>query len=146
MVADALHHCRGTGIPHAEALPGHAVYESLAAGGSVQGHIADDDVLGCLEAAAPGRIYNQLAAGKALAEIVVALSRQLQRQPPGDERTEGLAARTSAQHPVEIFLQIISQDSGNLASQNGAQRPIGVRHVYLQASSLSGLDVFLQLF
>ena len=49
-----------------------------------------------LKGAVLGRIDNQLAAGQALAEIVVGVALQLQGQPLGDEGAEGLAAAAGA--------------------------------------------------
>ena len=51
----------------------------------------DDDVLIRLECRCLGRVHRQLAAGQPLAEVVVGVPFQLQGQPPGNERAEGLA-------------------------------------------------------
>ena len=45
VVADAFDHRGGAGIAHREALAGHAVEEGLAAGGAVEHHVADQDIL-----------------------------------------------------------------------------------------------------
>ena len=92
VLTDALDDCRRAGIAYAEALAGNAVDERLAACRAVKGDVADDDVFLRLEAAALGRIDGQLAAGKSLAELVVAVAAQLHGQAVRNERTEALTA------------------------------------------------------
>lgn len=45
MIAAPLHNSERSGVPHTEALRRLSAEESLAAGGSVQTHVADDDVV-----------------------------------------------------------------------------------------------------
>ena len=114
MVAHALHHSGGAGVADAEALPGAAVDEGLAAGGPIEGHIAHDDVLPWLKPASPRRgMQNQLAAGEALAESVVAVPLQVQRQPPGDKCPEGLPAAAAAGDDIAVLRQAVSAGSGD---------------------------------
>ena len=44
VVAHALDHRVHAAVAHAEALAGHAADVGLAAGGAIEGHVADDDV------------------------------------------------------------------------------------------------------
>ena len=115
MVAHALHHSGGTGVADAEALSGHTVDEGLAAGGSIESHVAHDDVLPRLKPGPPRRrMQNQLAAGEALAESIVAVPLQVQRQPPGDKCPEGLPAAAAAGDDIAVLRQAVFAGSGDL--------------------------------
>ena len=61
-------------VADAEALARHAADVGLAAGGPVEGDVADDDVLLRDERAARRRIDDDLAAGQPLAEVVVGVA------------------------------------------------------------------------
>ena len=74
VVADTFHDDVRTGIAHAESLARNAGNKSAAACRAVERDIADDDVFGSLERAGAIREDDQSAAGKPLAEIVVAVS------------------------------------------------------------------------
>ncbi len=119
MVAHALHHCRGAGISDAEPLPGHAAYKCLATGGAVECHISDDNILLGLKLHGPGRIHDQLAAGQALAEIVVAVPHQFQGQPSGDKGAEALAAAAAAAYHKGVLRQSLRIPPGDLGSEDG---------------------------
>src|SRR5262249_5121737 len=111
VVADTLDHRRHAAVPHAEALAGEPAEKHLAAGGAVERHVADDDVVLGLEGRAAARIDDHPPAGEALAEVIVgvafALDRHALRQPgtealpggPGELDADGLggeALRTVA--------------------------------------------------
>ena len=80
VVAHTLDNGHSAGVAHAEALAGHAVDKGLAAGSAVQRHVADNDILAAVKGDFLGRIHDELAAGQALAEIVVGVAHQFQRQ------------------------------------------------------------------
>ena len=84
VVANALHNGGGTAVAHGEALTGHAGNERLTAGSTVQGHVAGDNVLFRLKGDALGRAHDDLAAGQALAHVVVAVAHKVQCQAVGD--------------------------------------------------------------
>ena len=56
-----------------------------------------------------GRIDDQLAAGKALAQVVVAVALQLQGQPLGDEGTKALSAAAVAVDDEGILRQAVAE-------------------------------------
>ena len=59
---------------------------------AVQCHVADDDVLAAVKGGVLRRVDDELAAGQTLADVVIRVSDQLERQALGDERAEALAA------------------------------------------------------
>lgn len=79
VVADALHNGGRAGIAYAEAFARNTGNEGAAARCAVERDIADDDVVGRLKRAGPIRKNDQSAAGKALAEVVVAVALERKR-------------------------------------------------------------------
>ncbi len=71
VVADAFDDGLGAAVPYAEALAGPSAEKGLAAGGAVEGHVADDHVLGGHEAGVFRREDRHESARKALARVVV---------------------------------------------------------------------------
>ena len=143
MVAHALYNGGRAAVAHAEALAGHAGDERLAAGSAVQRHVAGDDVLLGLEVDALRRAHDDLAAGKALAHVVVAVAHQLQRQAIGDKGTKALAACTGAVHGVHIVRQVVAVFAGDLAAKDGTKGAIHVGNI--QADALGSLAAQLEL-
>jgi hypothetical protein len=62
MIADALDHGVNTAVANAEAFTRDSVNIGFAAGGSVEGDVADDYILFRFEGCAWGRVDNDLAA------------------------------------------------------------------------------------
>ncbi len=140
MIADALHNGRSAGVAHAEALARHAVDERLAAGSAVQRHVADDDIVLMDKLAGLGRIHDDLPAGEALAEIVVGVTLQFQRQPLGDEGAEGLAAAAVALDRVGVITQAVAVEPGDLTAEDGAEGAVGGGHLQLDVHGLALLE------
>ena len=145
VVAHAFHYCRTAGVADSKAFSRHAVHENLSACGSVKGHVSDDDVILCGKTASLRRVDDQLSAGEAFSEIVVAVSDQLQSQSFGNERAEALSAGAVAADAEGIVLQGGTEFSGNLRSQNGSEGTVGVGHVNLHAAAASRFQSFGKL-
>ena len=88
MVADALHNGGRAGIAHAEAFARNTGNKGAAARCAVERDIADDDVVSRLKRAGPIRKNDQSAAGKALAEVVVAVALERKRYALRQKRAE----------------------------------------------------------
>ena len=95
MVADALDHCGGTRVAHAEALADEAAEEDLATGGAVADHVAGDRVLLGGELGAAIGSNDDTPAGQALGDVVVGVTLEPQRDPGRHERAEALAGRAA---------------------------------------------------
>src|SRR5690606_32129706 len=98
VVADAFHHRDRAGVADREALAGHAPEVALALDRAIEHGIADDDRL---LRDGPGflrRADDDAPAGEALADIVVGLADQLERDPAREERGEPLACRARPLH------------------------------------------------
>ncbi len=94
MVAGAFHHRGGAGVAHAEALAGAARAVELAARGAVEAGVAHDRRVARDVARGDRRVQHQLAAGHALADVIVgiALEHELEAAGiPGPEALPGVA-------------------------------------------------------
>ena len=129
VIAAALDHRNGTGIPYAKALAGNAVYKGLAAGRTVKGNVADYYVFLRRKAAFFVRLYYKLAARKSLTEVVVAVAGQLNGQSLGDKRAEGLSARTRAVYRIGIVIEGIAEALCDLGAENGAEGSVNARNL-----------------
>jgi hypothetical protein len=124
MVAHALHNGSCAGVAHAEALTGYAVDERRAARSTVQCHVADDDVLAAVKGGVFRRVDDELAAGQTLADVVIRVADQLERQALGDERAEALAAVAVADDMERVVGQRVAEPGGDLAANDRAERAV----------------------
>lgn len=108
MVADAFDDGTDAAVADAEAFTGCAVDVGFAAGGTVEGDVADDDVIFGREYRFPRRRYDDLAARQAFAQVVVGIAFQGQRQATRDEGAEALAGRADEGQDDRVFGQAFS--------------------------------------
>ncbi len=93
--------------------PATPLMKALPRGGAVEGHVADDHiVLAGIERAVLRGIDDQLAAGEALAQVIVGVALQLQGQSLGDEGAEGLAAAAVAVDDIGVVRQGVCRGAG----------------------------------
>ena len=83
----------GAGVADAEPLADPAAEEDLARRGAVGDHVAGDDLLVGLERRRPVGPHDDPAAGQALADVVVGVALEPQRDAARHERAERLAGR-----------------------------------------------------
>ncbi len=95
VVADALDDQRGPGVAHREPLADPAAQEHLAGGGAVADDVAGDDLLVRRERRGPVGPDDHPAAGQPLADVVVGVALQAQRDPApaGTRRTTARPSR-----------------------------------------------------
>src|SRR5699024_7545595 len=91
VVADPLDHRGGAGVAHAEAFPDQAAEPDLTGGGPVPDHVPGDDVVLGDPAGVPRRVHHDPATGQTLAEVVVGVADQPERQATRDEGAEALS-------------------------------------------------------
>ena len=96
MVAGAFDHRDRAGVAHREALAGDALEIGLAGDRAVEHGVADDDVLGRLARCFRRLAHDDAAARQALADIVVGVAGQLQRDAARQEGAEALAGGAAA--------------------------------------------------
>ncbi len=93
VVAGALDDGQRAAVADAEPLAGAAAEEGPAAGRAVERDVADEDVVLGDERRDLGREDDDLAAGEPLADVVVGVALERQRDPPRHEGAEALAGR-----------------------------------------------------
>ena len=89
----------GPGIAHREALAGDASGKQMPAGRSVQAGVAHDDGFIGDEARIARMLQNDLAAGHALADVIIGIALQVQMQAAGIPDTEALTRRCRSTGP-----------------------------------------------
>src|SRR5690606_4987422 len=99
--------------------------EQATASGAVQAGVADDGRILCLERAAGRRGDHQLAAGHALADVVVGITLQAQMQTTGVPHAEALARRAlEAEGDRRILHALIAVAPGDLAGDPRTDRAV----------------------
>ena len=91
VVAHALDDRGSAGVAHGESFAGHAAEVGFAAGGAVEADVAEEDIFLGDELRFARVIQNQPAAGKTLADVIVAVAFEFQRHALGQERAEALS-------------------------------------------------------
>ena len=93
VVADAFDDRGGAAVADREALTRHPAHEDLAAGRTVERDVTDDDVVLGLEGRFPGRTHRHESARQTLAEIVVRIAFEIERDSRREPRSKTLARR-----------------------------------------------------
>ena len=127
VVADAFDDRVGAAVAHGEPLGGAAAEQGRAAGGAVQAHVADDDVFLRDERGGPRRVDDEPAAAEALADVVVGVAFELQRDALGEEGAEALAGRAGELEVDRVVgQQVDAVPLGDLVAEDGADGAVGV--------------------
>ena len=79
MIAQTFHNRTGAGVAHGKPLTGLATEVGFATGCPVQGHVADNDVVGGDEGRSAGRIHHDAPTGEPFANVVVGIAFQFER-------------------------------------------------------------------
>src|SRR5206468_6315323 len=91
VVPGSLDHRQSAAVAHREALARHAAEVGLAAGGAVEHHVADEDVLLGHEGRLAGRVDDDLAAREPLGDVIVGIALEGEGDPAREEGPEALA-------------------------------------------------------
>ena len=127
VVADALDHRGRAGVAHAEALAHDTADEHLAVGRAVEDHVARDDVLLGHELRDARRAQHQRAAREALAEVVVGVALEPQRDAARHERAEALPGRAAERDVDRAVGQALAAPTPRqLGAEHRADRAVGV--------------------
>src|SRR6185503_715174 len=122
---------------HREPLAGDAAEVALAGNGAVKHGVADDDALLRHDPRVGIRPHDQLAAGEALADVVVALADEIERDTVGEPRAEALPGRALEGQPDGIVRQSgMAVAPGHLAGERRTGRAVAVADRQLVAHRL----------
>jgi hypothetical protein len=88
VVTNTLNDGSGARVSDSETLCSHSTEEAGPASSAVQTHIADENILFCLENGSTRRVNDQAATGEALSNIIVGIAFEFQSNAWGKEGTE----------------------------------------------------------
>mmetsp|Transcript_213 Transcript_213/g.556 ORF Transcript_213/g.556 Transcript_213/m.556 type:complete len:772 (+) Transcript_213:552-2867(+) len=129
VVARTLDDGPGARVPHREALSAESTDQADSRGGSVEGSVADDDVLLRHEAGLDstlGRVDNQAASTETLAKVVLGVALQFQQNTLHGEGSEGLAGGAVEFCMAGARGKLLSPALVELMGEQSANGPVGV--------------------
>ena len=127
VIADPLDDRAGARVADAEALRGAAAEERFAAGGAVERDVADQDVLFGDESGAARRVEDEPSAGQPLADVVVAVALQLDRDAGREEGAEALAGAAGERDVDRVVGQaVLAARLHQLVAEHRADGALGV--------------------
>src|ERR1035437_2222947 len=141
MIADALDDRIHAAVPHAEPFARHAAHERLAARGSIECHVADDDVFPGDKSRTCRRIDDDFAAAKTLAQIIVRVAFEFERHAFGYERAEALTRAAGELEINGILRQAVwTPLLRDLAAGDGADDTVDVADGQVGVDALAAFD------
>src|SRR5262249_39634712 len=127
VVADRQDHGLQSAVADAEALADHAADVRLAARRAVEGHVADDDVVHRPEGRFARRRDDDFATREALADVIVSVALQHQRDALRYERAETLAGRALEMQLNRVLRETDRAEAArHLAAEHGANYAVDV--------------------
>ena len=121
MVAGALDHRKGARVAHREALAGHAAEIALAFDGAVENSIADNDGLLGYDGRGGWRTHDDAAARQTLADVVVGVALEFERDPAREKGAEALPGSAGElRHDRVVRQPLMTVALGDFAGQHGA--------------------------
>src|SRR5262245_29266212 len=117
-------------VAYAEAFASHTADVRLAIGGTVEGHIANDDVFLRIKSRTLRPIQNHLAARETLTKVVVRITLQFESHTSRDKCSKALTGGPFKVKMDRVFRQTLrSKPSGNLTAKNRPNHAIGIADV-----------------
>ncbi|MNE81591.1 hypothetical protein D3C80_1782540 [compost metagenome] len=107
MITHALDNSHSTGVTHSETLPGNTTEITLAGDRTIKNCVADNDGVFRDNAGVFRRPNDDTSTRQTLADIVVAITNQIEGDTTCQKRTEGLPCRTSESHVDRVVFQTL---------------------------------------
>src|SRR5690606_26487188 len=127
VVAGALDHRDRARVAHREALARDAVEVGLAGDRAVEHGVADDDVVGRLAVDVSGLADDHAAAREALADVVVGVADEVERDAMDQPGTEALPGDALEADPQLVGLEArVAVTAGDLAREHRPDRAVDV--------------------
>ena len=127
MIAGAFDDGGGAGVAHRKAFASDAAEIAFANNRAIEHRVADDDAVFGHDRRLGVRAHDQLAARKALADIVVAFADEIERDAGGRPCAERLACRAVERQPDGVLRQAdVAISAGNFPRQHRAGRAVDV--------------------
>ena len=141
MIAHALDHRQRAAVAHAEPLAGDPAEVGLAAGGTVEHHVADDDVLLGRDPRVGGRAHHQAAAAQPLADVVVGVAVEGEGDAVREPGAEGLAGGAAQRDADGVVGQSrLAVPAGDLAAQHAPDGAVAVADRQLDLHRVAVLE------
>src|SRR4051812_17513096 len=137
VIAHAFNDSSGAGIANGKAFAGESVEEGFAGGGTVEGNVADDDVLFWREARGFRRKDDEASTGEALADVVVSFAFQREGYAGREEGAETLSSGTvesEAHGVIRKTLRSVTPD--DFAADHSADGAVNVLYRQMQMDRL----------
>ncbi len=146
VVAHALDHRDGARVAHRETLAGNAAEVALAGRCAVKHGVSDDDrVLGD-DVGVFRRPHDDASARQALADIVVAVADQIERDAACEECSERLTGRAAQRHMDRVVLQaLLAPALDQRTRQHGADGTVDVLDRHFEDDRLLAFKGCLRL-
>ena len=141
MIAHALDDRMSPTVAYAEPLGSTTAEKRLAASGTVEADVADEDVFLWRKSGNLRRINRQLAARKTLPDIIVGVALQLDAHPFGQKCAQALTGRTGELDADRVFRQqLLAVRLGQFVAQDGPDGAVGVDNRQLNLDGFTGVD------
>jgi hypothetical protein len=141
-----FHDRTNTRITDAEPLTCHAVDVDFAAGGSVEGDVADDDVFGGDEGGFWRGVEDDFTAAESFTDVVVGIAFEFEGDSFGDKCAEALSGTTLEVEVDGIFGKSVPVFFGDFVTKDGADGAVDVANWEGGFSGFAMLDrVFAQV-
>jgi hypothetical protein len=115
-----------TRVTDAEPFACHAVDVDFAAGGSVEGDVADDDIFGGDEGGFGRGVEDDFTAAESFADVVVGITFEFEGDSFGDKCAEALSGTTLEVKVDGIFGESVPVFFGDFVTENGADGAVDV--------------------
>ncbi len=127
MVADALDDGPGAAVADAESLGGTSPEQCPAAGCPVENDVADEHIVFGHECALDRWVDDETSARQALADVVIRIALQLQRDTASQKRAEALTCR-AVEFDVDgvVGHSVLTPAPDQVVTQNGANGSVRV--------------------
>ena len=141
VIPDAFHHGDRAGVAHRESFAGDAGRVESSPGGTVETRVADDHRILGAEPAPAGRPDDELAAGHALAHVVVGVALQVHVQPARVPDAEALTGGPGEAHDEWVLGHaVVTVAPRDLAGHARADGAVIIADLVAELTAAPGLD------
>ena len=112
MLSHSFHNCIGTRVTNCKTLTCHTVDKGSSTSCTIKSNVADNNVIFCFVTGIFRSLQDQLATGKTLSEVVVAVAGKLQSKTFRDKGTKALSSADGK--ILKCSTSYIKDDDGSL--------------------------------
>mmetsp|Transcript_2984 Transcript_2984/g.5509 ORF Transcript_2984/g.5509 Transcript_2984/m.5509 type:complete len:357 (+) Transcript_2984:192-1262(+) len=150
MVTNSFDDCKRTGVPDAKAFSSLSTEETLSSSGSVKAYVADNDMLGGVEATSYDlgtRVNSNLATRETFSSVVVRITFHIDGNALGKSEPERLTCMTFQVELDGVIREtFLTKSLGNFIREHGSESTIDIRTLSVDHNRSLGLERFLCSF